>query len=342
MEEENKDKSRKISSREGKVVEVPSRKIIIGGKVITFTKRSDITDILGEKLGSAETKDSLITAVRKNGEEAKEEGKDKKTKFKAKYLIPILLVLMIPLIARSCGQTDKTQDIQYTLKTVPIDAIVYNIDNPYPEIEALVNSAGQEGMTANLLEGDTFEGKHYSSNEQFQAESNAVSGVSEFEIMRAEIDSNMKILTAEESTQEQRYEAAKRLLELEQQAESIYKENESVAQEYAQRFKAASEAYRDSNTDKESMAIDIILEHYLSELGLSSANVAQLEEIVSLCEEGYELNISAAEQELDGDYKITGEAVKEVVVEQNIEQSKTIWQKFADFVRGRSDKGIEK
>jgi len=362
---EDLDKVEKIESSEGEigtadevgveqeVVEVPSKKIVIGNKVITFTKRRDIDEVVGEKLGPEEIKERLITAIKKNGEEAKEQQEEKpeeiekepkeekeKSKFNPKYFIPILLPVLLLGLAQSCSKNEKTPVVEYDV--VPVDAIVYQVDNPYSRVEGLVNSAGQEGLTANLREKDTFEGEHYSSKEQFAAETKAVSGVVEYEDIKLEVDSNMAILKAEDSSQEQRYEAAKRLLELQQHVESVYKENVTMAREYAQRFKDASEAYRDSNTDKESIAIDIMVEEYLSELGLSSANVAQLQEIVSLMEHGYELTISDVEKELDGDYQITGNAVKKVIRDQEPGKLKTIWNKFVDFVKGRSDKEIEK
>ena len=52
----------------------------------------------------------------------------------------------------------------------PFDLEIYEIQNPYEILEGIVNSAGQEGLTANNIEGDTFDGNLYNADEQFGAE----------------------------------------------------------------------------------------------------------------------------------------------------------------------------
>ena len=281
--------------------------------------------------------EDISLAIQANGNEEKE--KEKKTsKFKGKYVVPIVLIgAMLPTMFVSCGE--KKPEIRYD--EVPIDTIVYNIDNPHEQLEGIVNSEGQEGLTGNIIDGDTLEGENYSSEEQYKAEEQASSGVYHFEEMKEEISQKMDILNDENSTQEQKQEAIKRLHQLSQEAERIYRDNEPMAQEYAEKFKEISEKYEDSNTKNETKTVDLMYESYINELGLSEVNSKELAEIVELCEQGYKLEISS-EQELDGDYRITGEAVKEIVENEDLDKSSSIWQKFVNHVRGHSDKGIEK
>lgn len=327
-----------------KVVEVPSKKFIIGGKVIALTKKEDITAVVGEELKNGEIKERLITAIKENGKEEQEKvdnGEKQKKSFAAKYVVPIIIFLMIPImLLRGCaGMKDNVPQEQ--IVTVPVEVKIHDVDNPYKSLEGIVNSSGQESMTENAIEGEGLEGEHYSSLEQFEAEYRASSGVEHFEQMKAEIDSTIEVLTSDTSSKEEKANAARRLLELEQEATDIYQNNEEFAKQYTEKFKSASEAYRDSNTDNEKIAVDLMMEEYLSELGLSSYNVAQVEEIVKLVDEGYEIDVEA-EKEMDGDYEITGEAVKKIVQNQDLNKSRSIWQKFADFVRGRDNKGVEK
>ena len=334
----------------GVVQEVPSKKFIFGEKVITLTKKKDISAVVGEELSNGEIKERLITAIKENGERQKEKedeqeketGEKPKKSFIAKYIVPIIIFLMIPImLLRGCSGKQQETTPKEELVTIPIELKLDDIDNPYKILEGLINSSGQESMTANAIEGEGLEGTYYSSIEQFEAEYRASSGAEHFEEMKAEIDSTIDILTSEDSSKEEKANAARRLLELEQEATDAYINNEDFAKEYAERFKKASEAHKDTNTDSEKVAIDLMLEEYLSELGLSSYNVAQLEEIVELVNDGYEIDVEA-EKEMDGDYEITGEAVKKVVQEQDLNKSKSMWQKFVDFVKGRDDKGIEK
>lgn len=356
---ENREKNlegHKVHPIEGKVIEVPAKKIVLGGKVLTINLRKDIDAIAGEKLTPAQIKERLIVAIRENGEniieeppteepipeDTKEEKEKKKiAKFKPKYLIPILIPIILALLAQACHTfEDRGPTIEEI--HVPIDAIVYNVDNPGTLIYNIRQVLGQEGMTANGIEGDSsFDGKYYKWEEQADIEKETSSESIQIEDVKEQIEVNMQIFVDENSTQEQKYQAAKKLLELHTVIEQKFIENKPDVEEYSQETIDALEAYPDENTEAEKKVVDYNLKEYMQELGLSEFNVDEISQIVALMEDGYEITIES-EKELDGDYQITGEAIKTIVKDRELSKFQSTWNKLVKFAKGEKEKGIEK
>jgi hypothetical protein len=82
-----------------------------------------------------------------------------------------------------------------------------------------------------------------------------------------------------------------------------------------------------------------MVENYMAELGLSTANVEAIQQIVDYFEQGYELDLEGTEL-ADGDYIITGEAVGDVAKEEGVNLS--AWQKFKNFLKGDRAKTTNK
>lgn len=331
------EKEEKVSKKSGTVIEIPStKKFILGGKVITMSPRKEAEAIAGENISKEELKARIIAGVKQNGEEKKEKQTNKEKKFDAKRLVPIVVVpLLLLSLARGCSKEVE----QPIFESIPINEIVYQVDNPYPILEGIVNSYGQEGMTANAMEGNAFRGDHYISGQQADAEQRASEGTLGFEQMQDEIDKNLEILTNANTTQEEKETAAKRLLELSENARQEFLDNEEFAKTYAEKFEEASLAYKDSNTENEIITVDQMVENYMSELGLSSLNVEAIQNIVDAFEEGYELDLEGKEL-ADGDFVITGDGIREVAEKEGVNQS--AWQKFKNFLKGDKEKTTNK
>lgn len=331
------EKEEKVSKKSGTVIEIPStKKFILGGKVITMSPRKEAEAIAGENISKEELKSRIIAGVKQNGEEKKEKQTNKEKKFDAKRLVPIVIVpLLLLSLAKGCSKEVE----QPIFESIPINEIVYQVDNPYPILEGIVNSYGQEGMTANAMEGNAFKGDHYISGQQADAEQRASEGTLGFEQMQDEIDKNLEILTNSNTTQEEKETAAKRLLELSENARQEFLDNEEFAKTYAEKFEEASLAYKDSNTENEIITVDQMVENYMSELGLSSLNVEAIQNIVDAFEEGYELDLEGKEL-ADGDFVITGDGIREVAEKEGVNQS--AWQKFKNFLKGDKEKTTNK
>ena len=331
------EKEEKISKKSDTVIEIPStKKFILGGKVITMSPRKEAEAIAGENISKEELKARIIAGVKQNGEEKKEKQTNKEKKFDAKRLVPIVIVpLLLLSLAKGCSKEVE----QPIFESIPINEIVYQVDNPYPILEGIVNSYGQEGMTANALEGNAFNGDHYVSTNQFEAEKRASEGTLGFEQMQEEIDENLEILTNANTTQEEKETAAKRLLELSENARQDFINNEEFAKTYAEKFAESSLAYKDSNTENEIITVDQMVENYMSELGLSNLNVEAIQNIVDAFEEGYELDLGGKEL-ADGDFIITGEGIREVAENEGVNPS--VWQKFKNFLKGDREKTTNK
>ena len=331
------EKEEKVSKKSGTVIEIPStKKFILGGKVITMSPRKEAEAIAGENISKEELKARIIAGVKQNGEEKKEKQTNKEKKFDAKRLVPIVIVpLLLLSLARGCSKEVE----QPIFESIPINEIVYQVDNPYPILEGIVNSYGQEGMTANAMEGNAFRGDHYISGQQADAEQRASEGTLGFEQMQDEIDKNLEILTNANTTQEEKETAAKRLLELSENARQEFLDNEEFAKTYAEKFEEASLAYKDSNSENEIITVDQMVENYMSELGLSSLNVEAIQNIVDAFEEGYELDLEGKEL-ADGDFVITGDGIREVAEKEGVNQS--AWQKFKNFLKGDKEKTTNK
>ena len=331
------EKEEKVSKKSGTVIEIPStKKFILGGKVITMSPRKEAEAIAGENISKEELKARIIAGVKQNGEEKKEKQTNKEKKFDAKRLVPIVIVpLLLLSLAKGCSKEVE----QPIFESIPINEIVYQVDNPYPILEGIVNSYGQEGMTANAMEGNAFKGDHYISGQQADAEQRASEGTLGFEQMQDEIDKNLDILTNANTTQEEKETAAKRLLELSENARQEFLDNEEFAKTYAEKFEEASLAYKDSNSENEIITVDQMVENYMSELGLSSLNVEAIQNIVDAFEEGYELDLEGKEL-ADGDFVITGDGIREVAEKEGVNQS--AWQKFKNFLKGDKEKTTNK
>ena len=331
------EKEEKVSKKSGTVIEIPStKKFILGGKVITMSPRKEAEAIAGENISKEELKARIIAGVKQNGEEKKEKQTNKEKKFDAKRLVPIVIVpLLLLSLAKGCSKEVE----QPIFESIPINEIVYQVDNPYPILEGIVNSYGQEGMTANAMEGNAFKGDHYISGQQADAEQRASEGTLGFEQMQDEIDKNLEILTNANTTQEEKETAAKRLLELSENARQEFLDNEEFAKTYAEKFEEASLAYKDSNSENEIITVDQMVENYMSELGLSSLNVEAIQNIVDAFEEGYELDLEGKEL-ADGDFVITGDGIREVAAKEGVNQS--AWQKFKNFLKGDKEKTTNK
>lgn len=320
----------------GNVIEIPDTKTyILGGKVITMSPKKEAQALAGENLTRKELKDSIVAVVKNNGKE-KEENGDKEKKINPKKVLALALVpFLLFSLAKGCSKKEN----QPIIETKKIQEIIYQLDNPYPILEGIVNTYGQEGMTANGIEGNAFDGEYYSWEEQTEAETRASEGTFEFEEIQQERDKNIEILTSATTSQQEKETASRRLLELAETVKQIFEDNEDFAKDYAERFKQASLAYKDSNTENEIITIDQMVENYMAEMGLSSQNVEAIKEIVDAFEQGYEVEIEG-EKQVDGDYLITVEGIREVAANEGI--NKSVWQKFKDFLKGDRQQNISK
>lgn len=350
MEENNKNLEEiPKESRETKdaVIVIPHYKISFTNDnktIITEIPRKAADKVAGHKMSRAEIKERLIAGIVENGEYMREEEKEKdkkreerKSRFKPKYLIPIIMAALLTAGITKCAIESNEPQIE----TIPIEMTLYDIDNPAILQEAAVNSSGQEGLTANLIDGSGLNGEYYSFDLQSEAEKNAVEDVNNVQTWKASIDSLMNILGDTASTTEQKKEAIQQILVLEQQIRSIYLENLDMVQVHTSSFANSSEAFRDSNTNNEIITVNLMLEQYMKQLGLSSENVASLEQIKSLLDQGFELNIESVDKELDGDYQITGEMIREVIDGTNIKDAAKTWEKVANNIKHLNDKTTE-
>ena len=269
-----------------------------------------------------------------------------------------IILIAIPIFARGCQNTEKTgptpeptsvverteptmpepseQTIEIMVREEkPFDIEFYDINNPYEILEGIINSAGQEGLTANNIEGDSFEGNLYNANEQFEAENRASEGVEEFKQIKIEIYQNLQILTDPSKSNDDKKIAVQRLVKLNTEVETIFSKNEEFAEEYAKRFEEASRAFEDTNTEKEIIAVNGMVENFKSEIGLSSHNISEINLINQLLEQGYELDIKNAEKDLRGTWEISGEAIKDVIKKVNLSEAKDTWNSFATFTKGQ-------
>ena len=120
-------------------------------------KREDVADALGRKdISSKEARERLVAAVIVNAEEEKQ-NKSETKKFRAKYLIPIVIPLVLTgVLMRACtkeltqheldniSETTQTQQIQdeegFEQDTESFEIVLYDIPNPYVEAWEMVRS----------------------------------------------------------------------------------------------------------------------------------------------------------------------------------------------------------
>jgi len=318
---------------------------------------------------SPEQKASLTAAVEAVTEtvvdntKAEKDAEAKKGKGEKKFNKKLLLIIpciamVLPMVMKSCDGRllksidDRTttptatasesvkEDVTVVTETKQIEATIYQIDYTEEALTALTGNAGQESATRAAQSGDGMfdEGPMYSAEEQFETEEQASGGIEQSIEIREQIALLMEVLTNQDSSQEDIYNAAKRITELMEQIDSKYRTNRSLAEQQAARFEEASIASKDSNTENEIKVVQAILQDYKDQLGLTANNINAMNMIIDLCEQGYEVKIQGIKN-LRGDYTITGEAIKKmVVVMQEGNEVKKAWDGFKQCI---SEKTIE-
>lgn len=292
-----------------------------------YVKKKDLPD--GVK------KEDLIAAYKVAARD--EKGKGTK-KFSPKALIPILLPLVLVGAVKGCTSKDvkdAKMDVQTTKKIVEqINSEIYNVDSPYVSMESLVNAKGQEGMTANAIDGDiVLDGKYYNCDKQYSLEKQASSGQAEFEQMKDEMDKNMEVLTSSDASQSEKAEAAKKALEINKKVQTIYKDNLEFVEKQSKDFEKSSKAFKDSNTDAEIKVVEATVNEYKNNLNLTDENVANLYQFVELNDAGYTIDVEG-EADSRGDYQITGDAVKEVAEQVGLDDmAQKRFEEFQKFTK---------
>lgn len=190
-------------------------------------------------------------------------------------------------------------------------------------------------MTANLLEGDTFKGEHYSWDEQSTLEETTSSGVARFEEQKALIQESIEILANENSTPEQKQEAIARIHEANETILRMYEECEVIIGEAREEFEDASIAHQDSNTEYEVEASKTVLEEFLKKKALAELNVSTLHGVLETLNKGHKINSESVtyKVEPDGDYIITGEAVREIASKTPLKEAEGTWQSMGEIVK---------
>ena len=288
-------------------------------------KRKKITlEVKLKDLPENTSKDDLVAAIKVNCE--KEESKEKDKNFKARYLVPLLIPVVLAGAIKGCvnNSIDSVEAPNNTpsIQTIneSINGQYYDIDSPYPYMEGLTNAVGQEGMTANAIHGDyIFDGKYYDANVQFENEERSSSGQEEFSRMEQEIDENMEKLTSSDATEKEKYEAAKKVLDINRHIKEIYTANLEFVEDEAEKFGNLSDTFKDTNTDAEKLVVKSTVDKYKENLGLTNENITTLSQIVQLVDEGYSIEISSKEDQRE-DYTITVDAIKKVAEEIGIDK----------------------
>lgn len=287
-----------------------------------------------KKLPKNISEDDLVAAIkvncdnekRKSENKTKNKNKNKNKKFKAKYFVPLLIPVVLAGAIKGCVNNSKdgvedpnnTPSIQTIHKS--INGHYYDTDSPYPYTEGLTNAVGQEGMTANAKQGYyIFDGKYYDANVQFENEERSSSGQEEFSRMEQEIDENMEILTSSDATEKEKYEAAKKVLDINRHIKEIYTDNLEFVEDEAEKFGKLSDTFKDTNTDAEKLVVKATVDKYKENLGLTNENITTMSQIVQLVDEGFSIEIRS-EKSKRGDYTITGDAIKEVAEEVGIDK----------------------
>lgn len=328
-------------------VELPNEGVKIDGNKVTFKLKIDPSNVKKnvhteetEKNGEYLTK-TITDSILKAGydEEIKKEIYKKETKVKpiGKMMIPILISVLLGSIGlmRGC-QADKVPVTNTNPKVYSqmkeesqieneeknqapneftieedMEFTFYNVDIPHIVMEGVTNAAGQEGLTGNLKEGNTFSGSHYNDVNQFENEQQASSGHQDYLKMQEELKECVEII-AGSGSQSEKVEAAKKALNISEDMKSIYTDNKEFVEGQATAFKESSEAFHDSNTNSEIGVINLTVKEYMDNMGLIDKNISMFEKIIDLDSRGYTFTISGKEN-TRGDLVFSGNALKTII-----------------------------
>ena len=115
--------------------------------------------------------------------------------------------------------------------------------------------------------------------------------------------------------------------------DKIYVQKESVVQENYDKFMEYVDMYPDGNTQIEKETAGYILESFDENQELIQENQKTIEDLINKAEEGT-VNIHEIKEEKDGDIKITGEQIVEMVKKEKVSGIKAAFQNMQNFFKG--------
>ncbi len=335
------------------VLNVPSRKK--GGRdyVDLRVRRKDIENAAGMPISNREAINIVTAGVIENAKERIARNREYAAKHQSnsqrkmrlskrgKIVLSTILIAVGIYLFSPYGPIGR----QEVLHTIPINSMIYSVSNPGVALEGLVGLAGQEGMTANSVAQEKISsGKYYDAGEQGKAESKAVGNIVQYEKWREEIQSCIGVLSKKDSSQEDIKNAINRLLEIQTSIKEYYSNNQEFFQEYMDKFRVSSTSARDRITDTEIYGTQLMFDSYMNQMGLSSINIAQLQMMQELMNNGYEIEFEEIVKDPQGNYHIDAEALKIVtkwIFEEGPEDVKISWQKFLNLLNHDNDKNID-
>lgn len=228
--------------------------------------------------------------------------------------------------------------------TTPITGVYYQIDAPSKVAWALANAYGQELMTNERnrsSEDEPTKWTTYNSSEQADREEKSIQNQSLYISLQEMISQNIEILQNPNSTQEEIVSAITNLKTATERIQIIYSEKKDEIEEYGAGFEKSAKVLPDNRTSGEIDIKNKIISDYNAEYGLSEENIIFINELYDRVKNGEEITIESINQELDGDYIITGESAKEVVSEQKLRGIRAIVEHMKNIFSRDKDQNTE-
>lgn len=308
---------------EGEIVEVHGTPPIgIGTKGIG-------TEIGGVSGGTREV--TGTTSERGTSQTSSTTKKEEKDNKKMKRLIPLVFIPLAAFLSlSSCQHTDTVIKEQST----PIAIELYDTDNPSTILEGAVGQAGQEEMTNIYVMGNG----GYNDDKQFDAESMAVDGFSEYVATDEQLEDVISVLNDENSTSDQIKEAFSQLEQIYETRSQLYEDKTVTMDESVDRFTDATMANPDSHSETEIDMLEDMAETLEEGSSLEQTNLGQVADInESLESADTRIEDVHVEEKPDGDYHITGTEVTKVAEQQTYRGLRAFFENVKEWFKGMFD-----
>lgn len=307
----------------------PTRKAGVGEKITILDSNSYVMDKEKGK-GYAyfeglpkNTQPVVGFYIKKTQENTEEQQQKKGNKL---IIVPIVMLLGAGALSMKGCTAEETV---VEKKEVPIEVTIYDIENPSVSAWGLEGQAAQEGKYVNEMQGQGSNGKYYDSDEVYQNEYDATKNSEEYEIYQEKAKEGLKNLEGKEATTVELADIQENI----ENMDKIYVQKESVVQENYDKFMEYVDMYLDGNTQIEKETAGYILESFDENQELIQENQKTIEDLINKAEEGT-VNIHEIKEEKDGDIKITGEQIVEMVKKEKVSGIKAAFQNMQNFFKG--------
>ena len=289
---------------------------IIESEVVEEPVKADVT-----------TEETLIQET-----PTKKEDNDKKPAIVGCLPIALITVALATSIGSCTGIRFNDTYIREVVvrEETPISMEYIEANGPQDNTSGVIGEVGQEQMTNRDIDG----GEHYSAEEHYEKEKASVEGLDEYREHQAKEREILDSLSDDSLSQDEIHDKIETLVTETEAMKQQYDDKEDLIDEGVEEFKEATMVYEDDHSENEIAAVEEMQAQFDREQAHVGASLDATDELLQKAENGEKIEIDSIENdEDDGKYTITGQAIKEVTELQEYHGIRASWERFKDAIK---------